>query len=377
MPKAKCKNRSRMATPEAASKTRQRMATPEEKSKACKRMATPDSKSRTSKRMATPEAKTQTRSRLATPVRQEKNKQNKATRRSARRLTQVHRVLQAQAQRQEEVLTSEGTWATTARSTAEAQGSQAVPSRLPPAFAALHNEGCLAFVREMYEALHCVQWQTCVVCWRAWFDVPRTYEFSQPVAAHSSKKTWFDFYNSSVLRASKRKDVDHWFLSADQTQDSHAQAAAFLNNNYDHETCARLLNRLVDTDRKRGIVVCPACATHVHEDRLCAGNGVRLCDYVVDPVYTKVCDQALPVVVERWHAHSPEGENEEAPVLDARPMTPVLGLSLQEFAAPIAQLTDQEEMVISLIHPLVQVYTLPCTGQLAYVGHVCNFPPTC
>ena len=30
-------------------------------------------------------------------------------------------------------------------------------------------------------------------------------------------------------------------------------------------------------------------------------------------------------------------------------------------------------MVLSLVHPLVQVYTLPRIGQLAYVGHVCNF----
>ena len=30
-------------------------------------------------------------------------------------------------------------------------------------------------------------------------------------------------------------------------------------------------------------------------------------------------------------------------------------------------------MVLALVHPLVQVYTLPRTGQLAYVGHICNF----
>ena len=30
-------------------------------------------------------------------------------------------------------------------------------------------------------------------------------------------------------------------------------------------------------------------------------------------------------------------------------------------------------MVLALVHPLVQVYTIPRTGQLAYVGHVCNF----
>ena len=30
-------------------------------------------------------------------------------------------------------------------------------------------------------------------------------------------------------------------------------------------------------------------------------------------------------------------------------------------------------MVISLVHPLVQVYTIPITVELAYAGHICNF----
>ena len=48
----------------------------------------------------------------------------------------------------------------------------------------------------------------------------------------------------------------------------------------------------------------------------------------------------------------------------------VLGLSVKEFAPAVAQLTDHEEMVLALVHPLVQVYTLPRTGQLAHVGHI-------
>ena len=39
----------------------------------------------------------------------------------------------------------------------------------------------------------------------------------------------------------------------------------------------------------------------------------------------------------------------------------------------MAALSDHEEMVLALVHPLVQVYTIPRTGQLAYVGHICNF----
>ena len=49
---------------------------------------------------------------------------------------------------------------------------------------------------------------------------------------------------------------------------------------------------------------------------------------------------------------------------------------MQDFASPVALLTDHEEMVIALVHPLVQVYTIPRTGQLAYVGHICNFRQT-
>ena len=38
----------------------------------------------------------------------------------------------------------------------------------------------------------------------------------------------------------------------------------------------------------------------------------------------------------------------------------------------VAPLSDHEEMVSALVHPLVQVYPIPRTGQLAYVGHVCT-----
>jgi hypothetical protein len=50
-----------------------------------------------------------------------------------------------------------------------------------------------------------------------------------------------------------------------------------------------------------------------------------------------------------------------------------LGNPLSEIASPLHALSDFEEMVIALVHPLVQVYTIPKTGELAYVGHVCNF----
>ena len=243
----------------------------------------------------------------------------------------------------------------------------------PPAFAALHNERCFAFVREMYEALDLVQWQTCVVCWRAWYDVPRSYHFRPQARAYSGSRAWFNFHSSSVLGATRRKDVDRWFLQRDERAGSHVDAAAFLKNNYDEATCQRLLDRLVDVHLKRDIVICSTCVPPVEDHRLCTPREIRLCDYVVDPLFTQEVDQALPVVVERWQVHIPDDEDEVPQMEHAARTTPVLGLSLQEFAAPLALLTDQEDMVISLVHPLLQVYTLRRTGQLAYVGHVRKF----
>ena len=43
--------------------------------------------------------------------------------------------------------------------------------------------------------------------------------------------------------------------------------------------------------------------------------------------------------------------------------TAILGRSLAEFAPCIAALNDLEEMARSLIHPLVQVYSIPRTGR--------------
>ena len=46
---------------------------------------------------------------------------------------------------------------------------------------------------------------------------------------------------------------------------------------------------------------------------------------------------------------------------------------IQPNDARLALLSDTVEMVLALVHPLLQVYTIPRTGQLAYVGHICNF----
>ena len=124
---------------------------------------------------------------------------------------------------------------------------------------------------------------------------------------------------------------------------------------------------------------------------------VRLCDYAIDSVKWWVeGDDEATLMSERWQEDS-SANSEDAPLapvsdiasnapaatvcdnalesLVVHPVVPipVLGFAAHEFAEAVSALTDSEEMVLALVHPLVQVYTIPRTGQLAYVGHVCNF----
>ena len=103
---------------------------------------------------------------------------------------------------------------------------------------------------------------------------------------------------------------------------------------------------------------------------------MRLCDYVIDPVFAKpeANREGPELVHERWQgALSPGSASDEAQPGVMSPRSNVLGFAVEVFAPAVAALTDHEEMVLALVHPLVQVYTIPRTGQLAYVGHICNF----
>ena len=91
-----------------------------------------------------------------------------------------------------------------------------------------------------------------------------------------------------------------------------------------------------------------------------------------------VCKQCEDNVVDGVIGVVPEGElRRRSFVVDPHRYRAsgdrLLGHPLSVCAPPLAELTDFEEMVLSLVHPLVQVYTIPSTGELAYVGHVCNF----
>ena len=86
---------------------------------------------------------------------------------------------------------------------------------------------------------------------------------------------------------------------------------------------------------------------------------MRLCDYVVDPVCCWVGPGGREVAHERFEGVVPPG------LASGTTSCSVLGYSVSEFAPAVAALTDHEEMVLALVHPLVQVYNLPRTGQLA------------
>ena len=132
------------------------------------------------------------------------------------------------------------------------------------------------------------------------------------------------------------------------------------------------MDRVANRDRGRRVVLCKSCQPFVSEDgrlKVIAQNkdksSTRLCDYAVDPVTASAGAHR-----ERWHDHTTVEDEDASGRSDQDGY--VLGRSIQEFAPAIAALTDGEEMVLALVHPLCQVYSIPRTGQLAYVGHVCN-----
>ena len=120
---------------------------------------------------------------------------------------------------------------------------------------------------------------------------------------------------------------------------------------------------------KRSVTICGECGEYVGKDLLLPPpqDEMRLCDYLVDPIYSTASTEGPDVTHERF-----EGTASPSSASDVG-ISHVIGLSIEQFAPAVAALSDHEEMVLALVHPLVQVYTIPRTGQLAYVGHICNF----
>ena len=123
----------------------------------------------------------------------------------------------------------------------------------------------------------------------------------------------------------------------------------------------------VDVRRQRDIVICKIC-----EESMDSMGVLRRCDLAVDP-WSWVVEKGEFRGQERWHQHFQEAAYPVNPGPD--PVSPgpdavnfvQLGLPLHQTVPPLAALKDFEEIVLALVHPLVQVYTIPTTGELAHV----------
>ena len=206
-----------------------------------------------------------------------------------------------------------------------------------------------------------------MVCWRAWYDPPQDYDFEHLVLGRKAAPVpWFNLADSVVVGSGKRHAVNQWRLRGAASAED---ATRFLSMNYPEDECRRITERRVCPERKRSATICHAWEEHVQDDKTLSppGGAMRLCDYVVDPVLTTPSAQGPQVPHERFEGASWPSSDSDAG------SSPVLGLSIDVFAPALAALTDHEEMVMALVDPLVQVYTIPRTGQLANVWHICNF----
>ena len=212
----------------------------------------------------------------------------------------------------------------------------------PPCFAALHDETNLKMISDMHEFLETSVWTTCVCCWRAWYAVDADFVFTCPEVRHNGGRTekspWFAIRESQVL--------GKWCMSPGATS-------------------------LLDADVRGDLVECRCGATGrkagCGEKCISCGQKSWLRQACVCEDCGAADDKTQPRRAEM--AVDPEC----APGVEDGDAMKCLGKPLSEIASPLHDLSDFEEMVIALVHPLVQVYTIPKTGELAYVGHVCNF----
>ena len=112
-------------------------------------------------------------------------------------------VQSARAQRPE-VLGRDGAWKQAAQEVARLC-QQPTLDYCPPAYAALGLPTCLSMTLQMYECLEQAEWRTCVVCWRAWYDLSQDYEFEKLVLGRKTLPVpWFNLAESEVLGSRKR-----------------------------------------------------------------------------------------------------------------------------------------------------------------------------
>jgi DNA replication protein DnaC len=248
----------------------------------------------------------------------------------------------------------------------------------PPAMAAIHDASSLQIIDEMHSFLADFTWATCVSCWKAWYCVNESFHFSAAalVGPAGTKMTtpWFKLQTSEILaqcvwqgKFCVPTDLADAFISRNPAlvECTCGCTGALCGSGSECITCGKEAWR-------RRIGICCLCET---ED-VKAGVG-RRSDAVVDPLWeefdgkewlsTEVPEQPRSEDVLSRYTFPPVDECGDPQKLI------ILGRTLADFCPALAQLTDMEEMLISLVHPLVQVYSIPRTGELAYVGHICNF----
>ena len=352
----------------------------------------------------------------ASLIRKRAKKEERAKKSSALRSARAHRV---------EVLGREGSWKQAAAQSAR-HCQQDCGNVLPPSYAALHLQSTLTMISEMYDCLEKVVWATCVVCWRAWFSPPSDFKFSATQKGpRSQSEPWFDLSASVISAGKNKKCVNQWRLELGASIEA---TLSFLSANYDSAAVQAIRDRLLCEQNGRTVTICKECQMDLGSQEVLPSpaEDMRLCDFVVDPICVSMGSHGHMVAHERWQigdraaavvdpasSHPSASVTAEAPSCSpgiagcgvpapSAPVSPdvsqhrcvsgsdeasahrpetaglhasirVLGFSVHEFAPAVAALSDQEEMVLALVHPLVQVYTIPRTGQLAYVGHICNF----
>ena len=235
------------------------------------------------------------------------------------------------------------------------QATTAFPYTLPPCFASLADESCLACVREFHDFLASPTFITCTHCWRAWYHVVARGDFA--ATCDTNKDQWFEPDKSTILTI--------WHFKAEIDTSIAAQLPDDIACNVVECACGA-----------RGSAAgyeaaCRACGQarwlrHVATCSDCSGSEFLRRDFAVDPLYEIREDN-------RYRAICTIEEHNAEIIPPAHGQPALLGRTIQAIAPALSALTDFEEMVISLVHPLVQVYTIPRTGELAYVGHVCNF----
>ena len=227
----------------------------------------------------------------------ESTKRADRKRRQAGREKQKPLCQSARAQRQG-ALSRAGTWKQAAECCARHCQQQAM-DYLPPAYAALNLPVCLSMTAQMYGCLELTEWRTCVVCWRAWYDLPGDQDFAEIKLGRKERPAhWFNVADSAIVGEKRRGAVNQWRLGGAASPED---ACRYLYENYPEDEVKRILDRLVSKSSKRVITICGECGKYVGADlRLPAPEDeMRLCDYLVDPIYSAASTQGLHYSADR------------------------------------------------------------------------------